>query len=199
MLYPQTSSLHEQLKLNTQAIHQSLHTHPLLRRLVEQNCTLDEYRLILQVFYDFYANAEQQLNVTPFVRFDAEAPALAWLEEDLWLINGSVPLPTAVATKGSAEGYSWYLGFLYVKQGSTLGGQVMCRTLSKSLGLSTQRGLRFFSAYGERTRQMWLYFLSYLQQVEHQVDTAAVIASACGQFQILEELLSQQLSAVHTR
>ena len=144
MLYPKTSTLHDQLKLNTHAIHQSLHSHPILRRLIERDCSLDEYRLCLQVFYEFYVRAEQQLGDTSYSRFDAEAPALAWLKEDFWAVNGSEPMAAAVAPAYADNNYSWYLGYLYVKQGSTLGGQLMCRTLSSSLGLSHDRGLRFF-------------------------------------------------------
>jgi Heme oxygenase len=196
MLYSKTSSLHQQLKSATQPIHDALHDHPLMRRLMEPECSLADYRSILEVFQRFYAEAEARFNsLAP--KFDGEAPVLAWLRQDFCAIGGGddVMESRRDSEKKKAD-FSSYLGYLYVKQGSTLGGQVLSRRLGNTLGLSPERGLRFFSSFGENTRQNWLYFLRYLEEQLPIINEAAAVASACECFLTLEIMLNE--AAVET-
>lgn len=190
MLYSQTS-LHQQLKSATHPIHEALHVHPLMRRLMEPECTLTDYRAVLEVFQRFYLEAEARFNsFAP--KFDGEAPVLAWLREDFCAIGGGDDFAKAHSRgeKKKAD-FSSYLGYLYVKQGSTMGGQVISRRLGDSLGLSPKRGLRFFSGFGENTRQNWLYFLRYLEEQESAINTDAAVASARDCFLTLEIMLNE--------
>src|SRR5690606_24994604 len=86
-----------------------------------------------------------------------------------------------------------YLGFLYVKQGSTLGGQVICRALQKSVRLSPSAGLRFFNGFGDYTRKVWSDFLFYLQTLETAVDASTAAASAVYHFHMIGQSLNENL------
>lgn len=165
---------------------------------MEPDCTLDEYRSVLAVFQQFHLRAETRLGEIRYPRFAGEAPVLTWLSEDIHVVGADL-MPLDHQLDGNiikSVDLSNYLGYLYVKQGSTLGGQVLCRRLSRSLALTPGRGLRFFSGFGEQTRQNWLYFLHYLAGKEAEIDTSRVIASACEYFQALEIMLNQAMTEV---
>ncbi len=190
MLYTKTP-LHQQLKSATQPLHEALHVHPLMRRLMEAECSLADYRTILGVFQRFYTELEASFNKFQNLKFDGEAPVLTWLRQDFCAIGGGndfAKIHRACTAKNTE--FSSYLGYLYVKQGSTLGGQVLSRRLGDTLGLSPERGLRFFSGFGETTRQNWLYFLRYLEEQESVVDEAAAVASASYSFLTLKVMLN---------
>ena len=190
MLYTKTP-LHQQLKSATQPIHEALHVHPLMRRLMDAECSLADYRTILGVFQRFYTEAEARFNKLQNVKFDGEAPVLAWLRQDFCAIGGGDDFAKTHRNRAEKNAdFSSYLGYLYVKQGSTLGGQVLSRRLGATLGLSPECGLRFFSGFGETTRQNWLYFLRYLEDHESVVDEAAAVVSASDSFLTLKNMLN---------
>lgn len=191
MLIPPPTDLHLQLRNNTQAIHQALHHDPLLGRLMQRDCTREEYRAVLRVFFTFYVQSEVRFSGLRHGKFAGEAPVLRWLQQDLATLGETVSLRENVADTAAPANFSQYLGYLYVKQGSTLGGQVLCRQLAKSIGLSPDKGLRFFYGFGEHTRQHWLDVLGYLEERQAQVDIPAAIASARNHFRQLQKLLEQ--------
>ena len=191
MLTPPTIDLHLQLKNSTHAIHQDLHRNPLLRRLVERDCTRAEYQRILQVFFAFYSQSEARYSRLCRVKFSHEAPVLSWLRQDLAALGDTLHAPVDLDTKNSSANFSQYLGYLYVKQGSTLGGQVLCRHLRKSLGLAPNKGLLFFNGYGEDTRQYWLEVLRYFADHQAKVDIPSALVSAGEHFHQLQLLLEK--------
>lgn len=187
MLISPATDLHLQLKNSTHAIHQDLHHNPLLRRLTQRDCTRAEYQTILRVFFAFYAKSEARLSGLNQVRFVKEAPVLRWLQQDLAVLGETVTTPESA--KQPQADFSQYLGYLYVKQGSTLGGQVLCRQLQSSIDLTPDKGLRFFNGYGEHTRLYWLEVLRYFEDQQAHVDIPTAVASACDHFRQLQRLL----------
>lgn len=197
MIQHTKTPLHQQLKTATQPIHEALHVHPLMRRLMEAECSLADYRTILGVFQRFYTDAEARFNKLQNVKFDGEAPVLAWLRQDFCAISGGDDFAKISRTEAAKNAdFSSYLGYLYVKQGSTLGGQVLSRRLGDTLGLSPERGLRFFSGFGENTRQNWLYFLRYLEEQASSINDLTTVASANECFLTLNIMLND--AAVET-
>ncbi|MCR6650762.1 MAG: biliverdin-producing heme oxygenase [Cellvibrionaceae bacterium] len=197
-MLPNSSNLHQQLKSATAAIHEALHRQPLLQRLMEPDCTLDEYRSVLAVFQQFHLRAETRLGEIRYPRFAGEAPVLTWLSEDIHVV-GSDLMPLDHQFDGNiikSVDLSNYLGYLYVKQGSTLGGQVLCRRLSRSLALTPERGLRFFPALASRHARTGYISCIISPAKEAEIDTSRVIASACEYFQALEIMLNQAMTEV---
>lgn len=184
-----TLSLHQQLKEATADVHQALHVDPLLRRLLMPDCSLDEYQTILQIFYRFYCTAEFSLETE--IRFAHEAPVLLWLQEDLRYLGCALDSQIHHDYIKPYSDIASYLGYLYVKQGSTLGGQAISRALQKNLHLSPTEGLRFFSGYGASTREIWLEFLHFLEEREAEIDGASVVKSAVYHFYRLKRLFAE--------
>lgn len=77
-------------------------------------------------------------------------------------------------------------GWLYVLEGSTLGGQVIKRAIHERLGLSAQNGCQFFSSYGAEVGQMWRSFGQRIESFCHanpncrdEVTESAATAFGC--------------------
>lgn len=186
-----SSDLHLQLKKHTQDIHQALHHNPLLSRLTAHDCERSEYLTILQVFYAFYYQSEERFKRVSRTKFSTEAPVISWLQQDFkalgeTAVNSLQPIANSI----SSTDFSRYIGYLYVKQGSTLGGQVLCRQLQKSLVLTPEKGLRFFYGYGDETRLRWRDLQTYLEYHQPNVNISAAVNSACEHFRQLEILLN---------
>lgn len=192
LLNPSALSLHQQLKYATSSIHESLHRNPLLHRLLKADCTRYEYSSVLRLFFSFYAAAEPRFAECSYAKFRAEVPTLQWLKDDLVALSVGQDFATVdPMDTATSPDFEEYLGYLYVKQGSTLGGQVLSTALAKSLGLSASSGLRFFSGFGASTRQNWQEFLEYLERVSSSVNPSAVTASAYHYFEMLEKTMKR--------
>lgn len=69
------------------------------------------------------------------------------------------------------------LGSMYVIEGSALGGQVIAPMLERHLGLTPERGARYFHGHGPRTGAMWREFR---EVIAHEVgDGEAATDTAC--------------------
>ncbi len=190
----QEITLRHRLREETDAIHQSLHRNPGLQMLVSANCTIGNYANVLSVFYHFYQDVDDLFNTVPAnQRFAYEAKPLRWLQQDFLVLNQPLPersFSSLVNAKidSSASQLENYIGYLYVKQGSTLGGQTISKQLKKSLALEPGITQFFFYGFGDQTGFYWKEFLSYLAQHEANLDTDVVIQSAQFYFKILDQL-----------
>ncbi len=55
---------------------------------------------------------------------------------------------------------------MYVLEGSTLGGQVICQILMRNLAVpELPKALSFFNGYGADTQSYWDTFVHYLQDI----------------------------------
>jgi heme oxygenase len=145
LLREQTGDLHREVEKRVGILHPEL--------------SLSGYVQVLQRFLGAHAAIERH--------FDAWAGKLPlnlderrkvrWLREDLHALHapGQTPQPK---THLRVQSPAALLGTLYVVEGSTLGGQIIARQLGPRLGLTPQRGLRFFTGYGEHTGAMWNAF-----------------------------------------
>jgi len=63
------------------------------------------------------------------------------------------------------------LGYMYVIEGSTLGGRVILKHIQSKLGIEEQKGGSFFSGYGADTGVRWKGFLSALTKYAESTGT----------------------------
>jgi heme oxygenase len=177
--------LHQQLKAATQQQHERLHEHPLLRGLGTGEVSRAQWLNALYAFYAFYAHYEPQVQqAAPF----EQAPVLDWLMKDFTqqgvkpevAINRCYPLEIC--------GISDLVAYAYIKQGSTLGGQIISRKLRHSLGLIGGHDQFFFYGYGACTGEKWKLFLSQLQQQDGNVDCHQAQESAKVLFATLSDI-----------
>jgi len=118
---------------------------------------------------DFEARRKTQL-------IEHDLLALGRSPEDLSALPLCADLPAARSLDEA-----W--GCLYVLEGSTLGGQVLLRTLGPRLHLSRSDGLSFLSGYGERTGATWKAFAAAVGDFDAGgCDRPAVVRGACETF-----------------
>ncbi|RKG88890.1 heme oxygenase [Corallococcus terminator] len=163
-------------------------------RLMDAHLTPADYLRHLEDFYGLYVPLEARL-AGPLAEV---GPALVlesrWkvplLEEDLRAqghdtaslarLPRASPLP---ALPGLAEA----LGCAYVLEGSTLGGQLILRHLTRHFGTDARVGtFAFFRAYGDEVGPMWRAFGAVVAQASERASSdtfdAAVIQGARDTF-----------------
>ena len=83
------------------------------------------------------------------------------------------------------------LGVLYVLEGSTLGGQVITKMISKQLGTESTEGFNFYNPYREKTADNWNSFRRKLNQSFTDEEQTEIIEGANETFQTLNNWISQ--------
>ncbi len=147
-------TLLESLRHETRDAHEALHHHALLAPMKSLDLAVADYRYALLAFDAFYAGMEPQ------VPAGTSAPVRDWLAHDL-ARQGLTPVETGIALPRIVT-RSQLWGYLYVKQGSTLGGGVMSKTLNRALGLKPMIDQRFFAGYGDKNGAEWKKFIENL-------------------------------------
>jgi heme oxygenase len=153
-------SARDALRAATGAVHDRLHGVPAFARLAGGAITRGEYRALLARLHGFHAALEGALAAPPGL-----APALAgWgidlaarrrsallAADRLALGDAAPPDPAPIPPPGSAAAA---MGWLYVSEGSTLGGLHLARALDGLLGQAAE-GRRFLLGHGARHGAMW--------------------------------------------
>jgi len=139
---------------------------------LEAPMPLGRYGRIIRGFHEFLQLWEQR------VRFALPEHLHAWFDErrrspfaahDIAALN--IPDDPALRQAARAaqaairmDGPAVALGALYVIEGSALGGQVLTPRLAANLGLTPERGARYFHGFGNRTGAMWREFRELAQR-----------------------------------
>jgi len=171
----------EALRTHTRSRHDALHTHPLLEGLSAPRITLDDFHHILLAFEAYYSHAEAACQAG-WPEGVPNAPVLTWLASDLaqqGLESWSQRIPfhhPPIDTRSKLAGY------LYAKQGSTLGGHVISKHLERQLGLIPRLDQWFFAGYGHDNGPHWKQFLTHLDDLGDALREDEVVESACRTF-----------------
>jgi len=188
-----TYSSHHQIEQNTR-----------LARLLQPNLTLVNYQEVLARMLGFLEPLEQAIDASPEAsRIYAglgKRSKTPWLIQDLLSLGHSVQsiadIPRATPQELPAvTSLAKSAGVLYVLEGSTLGGQLISRHLNHNLGLTSDRGGRFYAGYGAENGRMWGQFRHWLNSLsleESQVHQAA--RAAVRTFEGLDLWLSREIA-----
>lgn len=136
--------LSEKLKEHTKAAHLELEK-SLVKKIKSIRHT-DDYLEILVHFYRFFTPLEAAI----FSQIDTALPDAAqrrkskWIVEDIQFFAPSHPPISGSPVIPEIDNPPKAIGALYVMEGSTLGGQVICKMIAKQLALLNGQGLRFF-------------------------------------------------------
>lgn len=145
-------------------------------------------RTLMARFFGLYQGVEDSLAqaLAPVSALDYEARRKApVLRRDLELL-GVPPAAADVAVPPRFDSLTHAMGFQYVLEGSTLGGQVIRRDAERrGLGLE---GLGFFDVYGAETGARWRSFRLLLEEW-CSTDAASAAAGAVGGFALVEAWL----------
>ncbi len=162
-----SGSIFIRLRNETQAEHRAMEA---ALSLTDPGITTEYYRQILARFLGFYQPLEAGLhdsNHPVANEFDlSDRRKTLHLEADLRAF-GLDPQTLAICRElPSISTIAQAFGVIYVLEGATLGGQIISSHLSSTLGITRERGGRFFYGYGERTGTMWQSFRGTLDNLQ---------------------------------
>lgn len=192
--------VHSALRDGTHALHVRVNQHPAVSDLVRPTYTMERYRNLLAAYFSFYAVLEPGIVAASANHAGGfsytERRKLPWLEADLRALG--VDHPNCAATRSTGAG-PWLpsnqaelIGVLYSIEGSTLGGQIISRSLQQHLGLTAEGGLRFFSGYGDQTEQKWSEFLEFAERLDDgPAELASAVDAAGSVFVAIERTLNE--------
>ncbi len=148
--------------------------------------TPEAYIKLLHLFYSYFGALEDKINkhiglaqLTDYhVRRKSES-----LVNDIQDLGGIIPQKAADLDLPEIENDLQAFGALYVIEGSTLGGKIISKIMSKQLNLIDEKGLSFFISYGDSTEKMWDQFKEVLDvQPQTKSDRALIINAADDTF-----------------
>lgn len=173
-------------------------------------------RRLLRFHGAFEARLREQAPVINGIDLNERSKA-PWLREDLAILGaaefdrGAGPDPEpdlgpdlepAIGPRFGAEAFTELpsiatraeaVGAMYVLEGSTLGGQVIVQSLRARLPNVQPEAFRFFSGYGERTREMWAQFSAAAREALRSADDVeAAVVSARKTFAAFAALMRDQ-------
>jgi heme oxygenase len=185
-------SLLEFLKTETAPLHQAIES---VIPLLKPNLKLAEYRSHLIKMLGFYSPLEASLAQYSLAFGDALGIAqrfkTEWIHADLIALAepaehiANAPKCSNIPQITSAPKC---VGVLYVIEGSTLGAQVIRRSLIEHLDLDETK-LHFYTGYGSETRSMWHSFRLQAQNLVGESEYKESAESAREIFRLLLEWL----------
>lgn len=155
----------ETLKANTRTLHDRVEAKFNSNRIFDGTFSLNDYRNLIRYNYLFLQNFENEV-FSVFNEQTAEElnldkrRKLTLIEEDLEVLKiekSSIEIPLQIKNKAEA------FGILYVMEGSTLGGNVIAKQLSKNPDF-LEVSFRYFRCYGENTGSFWKNFKTVLDR-----------------------------------
>lgn len=168
--------LSTKIKDATKEAHQQLEKKVVLKmKAIRSNA---DYADVLKRFYAYFSEVEKAIK--PFITSEilpdyAERRNSSYLKADIEELGSSVEeLPEAVAPK--INNVVEALGALYVMEGSIMGGPIIVQMLAK---YGVDKGVSFFSGYGESTGQMWGKFVGVMNaqaETEEQQEQSIRVA-----------------------
>ena len=163
----------EVLRARTAASHRALENHPILKPLGAGDCSYRDYVIALRAL----AAPQAAMETVPSEYGEIHREALAgyetlqrmpWLSNDLIALNAKPFESMSVWPECSTP--AGYIGFLYVREGSRFGAQVIARRLAQSL---PDVACSFFSL---TSPPQWLFFIENASRYAPNVDDVADVA-----------------------
>jgi len=154
--------------------------------------SLSHYKSLLFRSYEFFRAYELALKDWAHLKIPHFAERMRrseLLKHDLEHLGLALPLTMASFPVPRSE--AEVLGVMYVMEGSTLGGQVICRHLRESLQLPDS-ALNFYRGYGPETGKYWQEFKHHLDRFNDQPESFSVacVTSAQKTFELFGAHLS---------
>ena len=153
------------LKDSTSQYHQQIEQIEFLKKIITNEITLLEYKKLLCQLYGFISPCEKV--IPPRFHYVIEGrEKSSLLNSDLSELNCDTSRDFLFCRNiPNLNTLPEVFGFLYVLEGSTLGGQIITKSLKQNVQLLPVIPTRYFNAYGKQTRKYWDAFLKSL--IEH--------------------------------
>ncbi len=170
--------LSTKIKEATKKAHQELEA-KVVRKLKAIRSDQD-YADLLKYFYAYFSALEKEM--LPFITADvlpdyASRRNSGFLKRDIEELGGDINnLPPVTVPEISNEIAA--LGALYVMEGSIMGGPHIVQMLQKG---GINKGISFFSGYGETTGKMWGTFTEVLNRSAESEEEELVAITAANE------------------
>jgi heme oxygenase len=187
--YPKPHNSRFALREKTREVHGRLHGLPLFEPLLEREVTREGYLAILSVLYGFHEPIEGALceaDGTPSAMTHRRRVHL--LRNDLRDLGLSVEAIEAIplaSAPAKLDDPGRFLGALYVREGSTLGGRMMAKRLDHLCEPGRVDGRRFLSGTVHDPR-LWLECCAALEQAADVGQLETMITAAHETFAVFE-------------
>lgn len=186
--------LWKRLKEETKSLHNKIEQTFLFKKILQQKITLRDYQLLIKKFYGFINPCEALIDSLKCKSVIENRKKKPWLEQDLHAlrisIDGDTTFPRCINFPVLSE-HEQVLGYLYVMEGATLGGQIITKMLQTQLQITPDQGGRFFYGYGDNTKIMWKDFCFALNSINHIEQQNKIIKSASDTFKRLHEWMEK--------
>ncbi|MBC7473069.1 MAG: biliverdin-producing heme oxygenase [Candidatus Sericytochromatia bacterium] len=171
------------IKESTREFHQEIEELAYSNKITDNSLSLEEYKRILVVNYIFNKNLENKILENNDIKLIEELDFYSRLkssliEEDLRNV-GIDPKEVfkAIDLSHISDLYS-SLGYLYLSEGSTLGGNVICKKLKENENLKNIDKFNFYGCYGDNIGPKWKIFCQVMAKEVNEVNEDKVINSA---------------------
>lgn len=158
-------SFTEHLKKATADAHTALEGLPVSVSIMNPQVTKAEYVHYLKLMYEVIKDTEENIfpHLSLYVEDIASRNKAALIENDLRTLGYPVTVhATPLSNSLSNHTPPFAMGILYVLEGSSLGGRVILKNITNTLGYTAEEGATYFAGYGNLTGPRWKSFLEAL-------------------------------------
>jgi heme oxygenase len=164
VLKSKAESFQGSIKKETAGLHVMLESLPLLTAIVSPGVTDRQYYcylVLMQKITDVYER--EMLRLLPgIISMPGQTSQSKLIETDLEHIEYTLPRETGISDYEIPPGklsVPFALGFMYVMEGSKLGGKVIFKHIHRHLGYTEESGAGYLAGYGADTAGHWKKFL----------------------------------------
>jgi heme oxygenase len=190
------SDMLNRLRAETRDCHNLIESNPLHSAIMDGSVTRDSYQCLLQRMYGVHQCFERwagsRVEWSQFGFNFEQHRQLPMLERDLIALGAppdSSRLRQTILPLEHAE-FPFILGYLYVLEGSTLGGQILSRLITQHLGLQPDSGGAYFNSYGPLVGARWRSCLTLLSDAAARPNFPnGIVQGARDAFQRIDALL----------
>lgn len=180
---------HGKIRELTRAHHRKIEMTPLLNQLIAGKICRAEYCTLINKFHGYIAPCENGVLETAWRGMLDGREKTPLLQQDIAAI-GLHSLETTCPSIPNFDSVEKIIGYLYVIEGSTMGGQIITKVLRTNLGILPETGGRYFYGYGKETKSKWDDFCHMLNGVK-KTQEDAIVAAACTTFETLHQWLKE--------
>lgn len=151
--------------------------------------SVEDYITLLRLMYGYYKPLQEKIqpaiSENIYVRY---ADNIINDIRDLGSSENHIPVCNRVPHLTTPASV---LGALYVTEGSTLGGRIITKMISKQLNISSGKGFSFFNVHGDDTQVMWEQFKNVLNRPRPQNERTEMMNAAIDTFSTLNAWITE--------
>jgi heme oxygenase len=176
-----------EVKEKTKPHHDKIEMNPYAVAISTGTITPEQYLSYLKKFYGFLAVTESSISkqftgshMDTVIKARMKAPLLLADLEAMGVPETDTGSISLCKNLPNLDNLNKVLGYMYVIEGSTLGGQIVSQQLRKVLGPGIP--LNYFDCYGKETGARWISFCEILTSRVSEENKEEFINSACDTF-----------------